>query len=232
MKKLGYIICSGLIGSATAQADILIDYDDGVAGGGHDVEVLAGSFDTQTTAAPAPWEAIGTGVEQFAGNLGSGVGSANNYVAGWDSVANGQARALAIDTGHTIAAGESYNMGFMWRDAFGWSDAETVNLTVYYTDDNLITGAATDIATLNSGVRVSAATWETEAATGLSGAGVVGKTLFARVDQSSTRNLSILTSNYSRFDNVYLEVIPEPATIGMVGLFGAALLFVRRKIMV
>ena len=202
MKKLVYTICSGLLCLATAQAQILIDFSDGVADGDHDVEILAGSFDTQTTAAPSPWQAIGPGIEQFAASLASSVGSANNYVVDWDAGQN--ARSLAVDTGYTIVGGETYNMGFMWRDAWAWTTAETVNLTLYYTDDNTITGVATDIVTLNSGPETVDSTWETETATGLSGAGGVGKTLFVRIDQSTTR--SGLASNYARFDNVFLEI--------------------------
>lgn len=32
-------------------------------------------------------------------------------------------------------------------------------------------------------------------------------------------------------DNIKLEAVPEPATLGMVGLFGAAVMFVRRRFM-
>lgn len=37
-------------------------------------------------------------------------------------------------------------------------------------------------------------------------------------------------NNRTWYDGVYLQAIPEPATIGLVGIFGAGLLFVRRKI--
>lgn len=33
-------------------------------------------------------------------------------------------------------------------------------------------------------------------------------------------------------DGIGYEVIPEPATIGLVGIFGAGMLFLRRKFMV
>jgi hypothetical protein len=33
-----------------------------------------------------------------------------------------------------------------------------------------------------------------------------------------------------RFDNANLTVIPEPATMGLVGLFGGGLLIIRRRL--
>ena len=208
MKKLGCLIGAGLLCLATAQAVVLIDYSDGVAGGGHDVAILDGDFTIATTAVPAPWVAIGPGTEQFASNLGSGVGSDNNSVVGWDPVSYGGERSLAIDTGHTIAAGESYNASFMWRDAFGWDADDEVLLILYYTDNNLVTGVQTDLVTFSSGPRATAATWETETATGLafSDAGAIGKKLFARLDTPGAT-----ANEYSRVDNVFLELSSVPS---------------------
>jgi hypothetical protein len=34
---------------------------------------------------------------------------------------------------------------------------------------------------------------------------------------------------HARFDNFSLEVIPEPATLGMVAVLGGAILFIRKR---
>jgi len=192
---------------------MLIDYNDGVLGGGHDTEVREGGFTDVTDALPSPWVFMGPGTEQFRDTLAytNSVGGSygNNYVAGWD--AGSAQRIIAIDTGHVIVAGESYNAGYMWRDATGWSTAESVNLILYYTADNTVTGTATDMATLNSGSAKIVGNWEAVSTNGLSGAlGVAGKTLFARINQSSTRSPA---NCWARVDNVYLKVIPPPAPV-------------------
>ncbi len=40
------------------------------------------------------------------------------------------------------------------------------------------------------------------------------------------------TSEYGRYDNFSLEVIPEPATLGMVALVGGASFFIRKRFMI
>ncbi|VGO18693.1 PEP-CTERM sorting domain-containing protein [Pontiella sulfatireligans] len=45
------------------------------------------------------------------------------------------------------------------------------------------------------------------------------------------RNLTSGTADYA-FSNVQIEVIPEPATLGLVAFIGAGLLFVRRRFMI
>ncbi|MEN8254739.1 MAG: PEP-CTERM sorting domain-containing protein [Verrucomicrobiota bacterium] len=38
------------------------------------------------------------------------------------------------------------------------------------------------------------------------------------------------TTGYGHLDNIQLEAIPEPATLGLVAVFGAGVMFVRRKL--
>jgi len=200
-----------------ASAAILIDYDDGTAGGGHDAAVLEGDFTGMTTSDLTPWADLSTGGSQILTNNNSGVGSNQNFAITLD-------RVLGVDTGHTIASGESYNMSFMWRDAANWDAPDTVQLVLFYTADNTIAGTATDIATLNSGSRATTGAWETEAASGvaLADGGAVGKTLFARLESTG------LQGEFSRIDNVFVEVVPEPGSIALLSLGGLALLRRRR----
>jgi hypothetical protein len=39
-------------------------------------------------------------------------------------------------------------------------------------------------------------------------------------------------TNFIAWDNVKLTVIPEPATLGLLGVFGGAVLFIRRRFMI
>lgn len=55
------------------------------------------------------------------------------------------------------------------------------------------------------------------------GAAIMGPMTITAVDDGSNGN--------SRLEGFDIEVIPEPATLGMVAAFGGAILFIRRKLM-
>lgn len=221
-------VALSLIALPASAATVLIDYDDGDAGNGvHDVAVLDGDFSLALTNLFAPWQSVGTNADQVNTSLPSGVGStANNVVA--------TGRSLAVNTGYTIQAGATFDLSFMWRDASGWDDTDTVSLLLYYTDDNTIKGstnnvldpvAVTGLLDFNSGQRATLATWETVMFTGagFADANAIGKNLFLRI---VTNDAS--ASEFARLDNVFLQVVPEPsvALLGGLGLF--ALLCRRR----
>jgi hypothetical protein len=73
--------------------------------------------------------------------------------------------------------------------------------------------------------------------TGTNGDGSSGSLAFAPVDFTidsiaiGLRGTGTMAGS-ATIDSMIVETIPEPATLGMVGVFGAALLFVRRKFMV
>ena len=50
--------------------------------------------------------------------------------------------------------------------------------------------------------------------------------LLARI---SALNWALTTDAWVGFDNVRLDAIPEPATLGMVALFGGGIIFIRRN---
>jgi len=233
MKKTTYIkwasllacACISATSSVNAATTILIDYD-GTADslGAHNAEVNKGGFTGLTSTNYAPWESIGTLAVQLSSNLafsGGGVNYAANN--------NGGTRIIAIDTGHTIASGDSFNLGFKWRDAYQWRNIDTVSLNLYYTNDDTVGGTATDIAVLDSGSRTNTGAWEDESATGLTfnDATADGKKLFLKIVAHSTGN------RYARVDNVFLDVtsapVPEPSSAALLGLGGIALILRRRK---
>lgn len=217
---LAIATCSSLQAST-----ILIDYNDGDGSssdalGAHDTEVANGAFTGLSDADFSPWISVGTGGPQFRTNNASPGSASVNFVASGN-------RAIARDTGHILTNNESFNVGFWWRDAANWDAGDTMELNLFYTDDNTISGTATDIVTLNSGGRASTGSWESEIAQNqtYTDATAVGKTLFVRLEANSGN------SEFSRVDDIYVDVTqaPEPSSSILLGLSGLALITRRKR---
>lgn len=213
--------------SSAHAATILIDYDDGVANGIHDVAVNNGGFESTpgniVTNDADGWMPLGGSPLEISANLASSVGG-NNAVAGGDV---NRVLSFGRSTGHTLALGDVFAAEYDWRDAFGWAAGETINFTLYYTANDLIDGARTTLFTFNSGDSTQGG-YETESfgpTAQLSDAGAVGKTLFV---EFAGDNLS--GDAFARIDNVYLEVtpIPEPGSLALVAI-GSVLVLRRRR---
>ncbi len=58
------------------------------------------------------------------------------------------------------------------------------------------------------------------------GASVASEDVAVRIEYRGRTD----TSNWAGFDTVTLDAIPEPATLGLVGLFGGGIFFIRRKL--
>ena len=113
-------------------------------------------------------------------------------------------RKFAVDTGHTLAAGDGFRASFVWRDAGGWNDAsDSVAVTLYTTADNSVSGSRTVLQTLQAPVSSQDATYESATLTfGTVPATAIGKRLFAffeGVDGDGN------TSGFARLDNFVLE---------------------------
>ena len=210
---------------------ILVDYNDGVVGGGHDVAVNGGDFTNDNTAGALPSEWVynlGTGLAAWKDDSVSNVGSIGNLTIGHDSGTAGDSTKIpGVDTGVTISVGDTFDVSFMWLDAVRWDADDTVSLSLFFTDTNLIGGTATDVLTFTSDVSAAASTWQTDSDTGLAynGDEVAGKKLFARIDSTAAPR------EFARLDNVYIEVntVPEASSAALLGLGGLALILRRRK---
>lgn len=198
----------------TATEIILIDYNDGVAGDGHDVAVNDGDFSLQNTtaAATAPWVLITT--SQFQTNNASGVGSNINWVATGGSNAS-DARRIAIDasgtSGYTLDVGHTLNASFMIRPAANWDVNDTMGLRLFFTDDDTMGGAATTLAEFVFTGRNNA-TWSTETfdPVVVTDAGAVGKKLFASL-QTATPGATV-GGEFARMDNIFVSVDDTPVS--------------------
>ena len=122
-------------------------------------------------------------------------------------------RKFAIDTGFDLSEGVSFDLSYVWRDAFNWDDAtEEVSVSLFVTDDNKITGVRTDLTTQLSGISTVDSTFEAvdQDAVYTAVAEDAGKRLFVVIETADP-------DGFARLDNFELlakakEVTVEPPT--------------------
>ncbi|MCP4452063.1 MAG: discoidin domain-containing protein, partial [Planctomycetes bacterium] len=117
-------------------------------------------------------------------------------------MSGGDAKMFGLDTGHTISAGEVYDVGYVWRDASAWVDASTeVQVTLFVTDDGTINGTRTDLIVDLSGLSTQDSTYEEVDHDGIytATAADAGKTLFVVFRTTAA------SGGFGRFDNFTLE---------------------------
>lgn len=113
-------------------------------------------------------------------------------------------RKFAVDTGHTLAAGDAFRSSFVWRDAGNWVDAsDRVAVSLYTTADNTISGSRTVLETLEAPVSTQDSTYESATLTfGAVSAAMAGKRLFVFFEGV---NGSGDLLGFARLDNFVLE---------------------------
>jgi arylsulfatase A-like enzyme len=118
-----------------------------------------GDGSVQTYAETPSWENIGTGTlsENFTNTSLSANGSRNAIIA------ESNARAAGLDTGHTLSTGEIFRVTFQWRDASNWNDSsDLVAITLFTTSNDRINGPRNNIQRLVSRTSVNNSAYQTE----------------------------------------------------------------------
>ncbi|MDB4703921.1 PEP-CTERM sorting domain-containing protein [Akkermansiaceae bacterium] len=134
--------------------------------------------------------------------------------------------------GYIISAGDTFDVQYEWRDAFNWNDSlDNVAITLFTTDDDTITGAATPLVVDLSGLSTANNTYETVNHDGIytSTTNDAGKKLFLSFQGQPGEGSD--TNGFARFDNLTLEVtqaIPEPSSALLICLAGISLMGRRR----
>ncbi|MBK1827287.1 choice-of-anchor D domain-containing protein [Haloferula rosea] len=199
MKKLPLLgaACGLLSPLAVFGQTILIDYDDGDSGNGiHDANINSGDIGVQD------W----VGSHQYQTNNNSGVGSSQNLIMG----ANREAAHTLETTGYSPEVGHTLTGSFMWRSAANWDAADRPVFSVFYTDDDTIDGAPTDLFSYEVATS-NGTTYRVENVPAhlITDSGVTGKTLFVRLSD----NDSAVGGEFYRADNVFVSVdttVPSP----------------------
>lgn len=113
-------------------------------------------------------------------------------------------RGFGIDTGHTLAEGDEFSFSYVWQDDWNWIDgSHQVNVALFVTDDDTITGTRTNLLVDASGLRQTDGAYEavSRESAYIAEATHAGKTLFAAIETSAT--------GFARIDNFVLSVNPQ-----------------------
>lgn len=222
MKKSMAIILS-LMTAVVVQAGIIMDadnlngdFEDGWGTG-------ARAFDAATGV--ANWWNAGTGNQSAtAANTTLSAPPASGYNGVLADSGRGGAVLHSVNTGYTIQAGDIFTIDFDWRDAFGWEANDQVRVSLVAYSGDTLAGSVVWEEFVNDKV-TTAATWESVTGNISDLTGAVGRTLFI---QTYGLNGGAGTGDFARIDNIAVSVIPEPATMGMLGLGAFFTLLVRR----
>ncbi|MEN1677975.1 MAG: hypothetical protein AAGJ46_00170 [Planctomycetota bacterium] len=130
--------------------------------------------------------------------------------------------AHGADTGYTIQDGDTFNLSYVWRDVFQWDDAaDQMQVTIFTTDNDAISGARTELATAVSGLSTINNTFESFVANQfytVSGGPEVGQRLFVEFE-GLDGNDDPATVGFAKVENFVLSVgDPNPTnTIDFAG---------------
>ena len=143
----------------------------------------------------------------------SGVENSN----AWWGTYDGYSAFMAVDngaynlSGYTIQAGDEFTIGFVGKT---WDGNSEWTATLFYDSPTNVIGS---YVTAVDGTWTAYSNPTAIEAT----AGSIGGTL----------GISFLNtgSGFANLDNVSVNVVPEPATIGLLGIFGAGMFVARRR---
>ncbi|MCB1131152.1 MAG: choice-of-anchor D domain-containing protein [Verrucomicrobiae bacterium] len=175
---------------------ILMDYDDGDAGNGvHDANINNGDIGVQD------W----IGDLQYSTSNVSGVGSNQNLIMG----SNRTASHTMETTGYSADVGHTLTPSFMWRTAANWDADDRPVFSIFYTDDDTITGSPTDLFSYEVPT-AGTGTYRVEDVPShvIVDPGATGKTLFVRLAD----NASAIGGEFYRADNIFVSVEDTPVS--------------------
>jgi hypothetical protein len=153
----------------------------------------------------ASWDNIGTGASTInATKVNNTYDGSRHAVVGYQP----NIKIFGADTGHTIAEGDVFNISYVWKDGWLWTDtSDQVRVSLFVTADNTLTGARTDLVSDLSGLSSQNDTYEEVDHDGIytAVAADAGKTLFVAIDAT------IDDESYAHMDNFELSVIDSAA---------------------
>ena len=226
-----------IIAASSVHAVVLVDYDDGDPNNGvHDSSIRNGGFEDNVIADPPspPGGTLSFANTDFWYNIGTGSqgGEAINNNSNFSDlsvqtgiVAESPTRVFGMDTGYTLSSGDLVNFSYFWRDAFNWDDAsDQLTFSIFTTVDDTIDGAVDQSETSLGALSAANSSFQEHSGTLVATAAMDGKNLFIEI---SNVDGNAAPNGFARIDNVFVEAIPEPSVLSLLGLGG--LLAVRRR---
>jgi len=164
---------------------------------------------------------VGT-FDQINASDGAAVVSDGSFSAAIGTSSGGTRNGIIGNTGHVVQSGETFNFSFDWFAANNnWSTTDEIEYFLFTTDDNTVSGTATTILSGTvSGVAGPDSAKQTVSLTdaGTVTAANVGQNLWVVFNHNAS------DSSFARVDNVQLSVVPEPASVALMGLGGLLML--------
>ncbi len=208
MKRLCVVAAIMLVASS-AQATLItsfdnLDFDD-------NTQNVTGGFDNVAVYDVPGWSDLNAVVTDAGSEAGAWWPTVDGYAA---FMASGDG-AYTMST-YTIQAGDVYQIDF-YAMQWQWTGAGEWTASLFYDDPANVIGSFTQGGLPDNG-SYTAYSSTPIAATPAS----VGGTLGILMTSTGT--------GIAQVDEITVDVVPEPATIGMLGLCGVALMFVRRRV--
>ena len=195
MNRFGMFLCvAAMAGAAIADSTNTL-VGGSVLNGDFNTPAFDANFDQLTN-----WVNIGTGPSTMnATKISDPYDSTHYAMVGYLP----DIKVFGLDSGHTLAEGDLFDMSYVWKDGWLWSDgSDQVRVTLFVTDDNTIGGVRTDLVADLSGLSTANSTYETVSHIGfyLATAADEGKRLFVAIDAN------IVDESYAQLDNFELIV--------------------------
>jgi len=167
---------------------------------------------------------VGT-FDQINASDGAAVVSDGSFSAAIGTSSGGTRNGIIGNTGHVVQSGETFNFSFDWFGANNnWSTTDEIEYFLFTTSDNTVSGTPTTILSgTASGVDPENNIPSAKQTVSLTDAGTVTA---ANVGQNLwvVFNHDASDSSFARVDNVQLSVVPEPASVALMGLGGLLML--------
>ena len=172
-------------------------------------DILNGDFDTPDTGGDVYFQD-----EPFWVNIGTG--SANSvFLKGnetFDGTQNAiipetSARIPALNTGYSLAEGDTFSVRYHWRDSWQWDDdSDQIMLRLFVTSDNRVGGTPSNLIASLSGCSTANGSYEQVCQNNFytADAAVAGKTLFVAFD---TQDGNGAADGFARVDNLELTAV-------------------------
>lgn len=178
------------------------------------------------------WENLGTSSDPTFTRTNKHFDGSRN--AQLDDAANNIAAVAATGSGGTyvMGLGDSYSVSYQWLDAFNWNDAaDQVGVTLFSTDNNLISGNRTVLANSLSGFSTTNNTYEAvdQSAIYTAVAADVGKTLFVSFDGIDGGGSETGFARLDDFTFSASSAVPEPGSFLLAGIASWGMISLRRK---